>query len=83
MEDVGRQLVYPDYVWRPSLDKIQHSADAITIPKMNPACLEAVKSLVRNANDVWDFESSLISGTVDKLMVPETFLTLEPDSMIM
>jgi hypothetical protein len=73
MAKVGRKLLHPEDIWRPSLREIQHCAEAMEIPEMTRSCFESTMVCLRAAA-AWNFEEEAIRKAVELLMVPENNL---------
>lgn len=72
---VGRKLLHPDEIFRPTLSDIRSFAENIKVSDMTPACFEAVSRSVREG-DSWDFENKAVEKATELLMVPRLELAL-------
>lgn len=72
---VGRKLLHPDDLFRPTYSEIKSFAETIKVPGMTPTCFEVVSRSVRET-DPWDFEIKAVSRAVELLMVPPIDLKL-------
>jgi hypothetical protein len=67
---VGRKLLHPEEVWRPTLKEIKACADAMEVPEMTHSCYEASMQALR-ATTAWGFEDRAVQKAVELLMVSE------------
>ena len=72
---VGRKLLHPDDLFRPTLLEIKSFAENLKVPNMTSSCFEAVSRSVREG-DPWDFETKAVERAVELLTVPRIELTL-------
>ena len=75
LTSVGRKLLHPDEIFRPTFSEVKSFAENLKAPGMTPACFEAVSRSVREG-DSWDFETKAVEKAVELLIVPRIDLTL-------
>lgn len=78
---VGRKLLHPDDLFRPTVNDVRRCAEALSPPdSMTLSCFTKVSSMLATSSGAWGYEKEAVDLAVDMLMVDELNLDFDCNS---